>query len=122
MVGTLNNQKGSSLIEVLVGIALLGMIAAAFLGEICTSYKVLSLADERATAESLARSQLEYVKDQDYQDSGIYQEISTPDDYDFGSMTAEEITGRGPDMQKITVTVEHKGNQLILLEGYKLDR
>ncbi len=60
------NSRGFSLIEVLVALALLGIIAAAFLGGLATTSKALIIADKRTTAESLARSQMEYVKNQDY--------------------------------------------------------
>jgi prepilin-type N-terminal cleavage/methylation domain-containing protein len=60
------SERGFGLIEALVAIALLGIIAAAFLGAIATASKAILIADERTTAESLAKSQLEYVKERDY--------------------------------------------------------
>jgi hypothetical protein len=44
----------------------LGIIAIAFLGALATASTAIITSDERTTAESLARSQMEYVKDQDY--------------------------------------------------------
>ena len=63
----MKDQKGFSLIEVVIAVALLGIIAAGFLSALATASKVLLIADERSTAESLARSQAEYVKNQDYE-------------------------------------------------------
>ena len=63
-----HNSKGFSIVEVLVALALLGIIAVAFLGALSTASKAMIIADERATAESLARSQMEYVKNQEYSD------------------------------------------------------
>ena len=66
MVRLMKSEKGFSLIEVMIAIALLGIIGTAFLGALATASKAMFVADERATAESLARSQMEYVKNQDY--------------------------------------------------------
>ena len=62
----MKNEKGFSLIEVMIAIALLGIIGVAFLGALATASNAIFIADERATAESLARSQMEYVKNQVY--------------------------------------------------------
>jgi prepilin-type N-terminal cleavage/methylation domain-containing protein len=60
------NSRGFGLIEVLIALAILGVVAVAFLTALTTASTALILADERTTAESLARSQLESVKDQPY--------------------------------------------------------
>ncbi len=67
-----HNSKGFSLIEVIIALALLGIIGVAFLGGLFTASKATFIADERTTAESLARSQMEYVKDQDYITADAY--------------------------------------------------
>lgn len=64
----MKNERGFSLIEVLLAIALLGIISVALFGALATTSKVLFMADERATAESLARKQMEYIKNQPYSD------------------------------------------------------
>jgi prepilin-type N-terminal cleavage/methylation domain-containing protein len=56
------SSRGFTLIEVLIAIAILGTIAITFLGALSTSSMAFIVADERATAQSLARSQMEYVK------------------------------------------------------------
>ena len=67
----MRNEKGFSLVEVLVALALLGIIGAAFLSGLATASKSILIADERTTAESLARSQMEYVKKQDYSTTNV---------------------------------------------------
>ncbi|MEA2085767.1 MAG: type II secretion system protein, partial [Chloroflexota bacterium] len=54
-------ESGVGLLETLVALALLGIIAASFLGGLATASRAAFTADEHATAESLARSQMEYV-------------------------------------------------------------
>jgi len=123
-----------------VALALLGLIAAAFLGGLATTAQATFIADERATAESLARSQMEYVKNQDYIDYSVdphdvYNEITPPSgsgySIDFTAVPIDPDTGlpyeqtggiffQDKDIQKITVTVEHNDNQVFTLEGYKI--
>jgi len=55
-----------TLIEVVVTLALLGIIAVTFLGGLTVAARAALLADIRTTAESLARAQMEYVKKQGY--------------------------------------------------------
>ena len=55
-----------TLIEVVVALALLGIIAVTFLGGLTAAARAALLADVRTTAESLARAQMEYVKSQGY--------------------------------------------------------
>jgi prepilin-type N-terminal cleavage/methylation domain-containing protein len=66
------SQGGFSVIEVMVAMALLGIIGVAFLGALSTAFKVNYITDERTTAESLIRSQVEYVKGQDYRSAVTY--------------------------------------------------
>jgi len=77
------NSRGVTLIEVLIAVAILGLVAVAFLSALATASTAIIIADERSTAESLARSELEYVKSQDFSlpcpDSPwSYQASSTP--------------------------------------------
>ena len=63
----MKSEKGFALIETLVALALLGVIAIAFLGGIGTATKATIVADEQTTAESLVRSEIEYVRNCTYQ-------------------------------------------------------
>jgi prepilin-type N-terminal cleavage/methylation domain-containing protein len=67
-------SRGFTLIEVTIAIALLGIVAVTILTALSNASMALIIADRRATAESLARSQMEYVKNQGYQ--GLYIDYS----------------------------------------------
>ena len=54
-----------------MALALLGIIAVAFIMAINIASRSILIADERTTAESLAKSQMEYIKEQGY----VYDEI-----------------------------------------------
>ena len=61
-------QAGETLVEVLAGIALTGVIGVVFLQAMGTSNHCVALIDESNAGESLARAQMEYIKGQDYSD------------------------------------------------------
>jgi prepilin-type N-terminal cleavage/methylation domain-containing protein len=131
------SSRGFILIEVLIAIALIGIVAVAILGALSTSSKVLSIADERTVAESLARRQMEYVKNQGYSSTEsvlnepVYQKIGgIPEGYSIWSVnragtTVEDIIGIPWDsennkladkdigLQKIALVIKHtdKANQ-----------
>lgn len=115
------NEKGFGLIEVVIALLLLGIIGVALLSGLATASKALVIADERATAESLARSQMEYVKNQPYAAS---YSAPIPQDYvDAGySVPPIDVDVIKGGLQKITITIEHQGKQVITLEGYKANR
>ncbi len=131
MIRLVKNEKGFTLIEVVIAIALLGIIASGFLMALSGATKAILVADERTTAESLARSQMEYVKNQTYDDTNNppqYSQLpSIPTDYTI-ALTAERLdpegdgTGDDDGLQKITVTISHNTKQIITLEEYKGNR
>lgn len=139
-------EKGFTLIEVLVALGVLGLIAAALLMAIATASKAILIADERTIAESLARSQLECVKEQPYiydddENDAIYYEIDFDDEhpsFSIGSIISidgedeavEEVMGVPWDsagniavptdvgLQKITLIVCNNGEEGVSLEDY----
>lgn len=59
-------QAGLGLLEVLIALALMGGVATVFINSLGVSTASLRIVDERSVSESLARSQMEYVKNQDF--------------------------------------------------------
>lgn len=116
------NEAGVSLIETLIALALLGLIGVAFLSGLITVSKATILADERATAESLARSVMEDVKAAPYADSYSAQVPSGADYSDYLPTIGVEPLYDADDIQKITVTVKHDGESVLVVEGYKVER
>ena len=81
------NQKGQTIIEVIIALAILGVVAVAFLGGLSTALHGVGIANERSTAQSLAQSQMEHVKSQGYYNAtapeyeAIYESIIAPANY-----------------------------------------
>jgi prepilin-type N-terminal cleavage/methylation domain-containing protein len=133
-----SGQKGTTLIEVLIAIAILGMIAVPFLTALSTSSRALIIADERTTAESLIRSEIEYVRSQDYCNASWSYNVtsagstsSNPPDWFVGShalpdnckdysltVDASLIVGEGAGIQNITVTVWRDDEVVLITSTY----
>lgn len=144
MNSLVKKENGFSLVEVLVGLVIIGIIAAGFLLAIATAYKANIIADERTTADSLARAQMESVKAQTYIEAEddsevIYIKLAViPDGYEIWSVNrtgeTEDIIGVPWDsqngtaavnddgLQKIKLIIKHNGKEVLTLEDYKVDR
>jgi prepilin-type N-terminal cleavage/methylation domain-containing protein len=71
-------SRGFTLVEVLITIALIGAISVAFFSFMSAATSALVHADERTIAESLARSQMEYAKNQGYNSSVVNGQATYP--------------------------------------------
>jgi len=120
-------EAGVSLIETVVALAVLSTVAVTFLSGLATTSKAVFIADTQATAESLARSQMEWVKKADY----VYEATQYPSapisgDKDYLNysvvITAQPLSNPDDGIQKITITVKRSEKVIIRLEGYKVDR
>lgn len=114
-----------TLIETLIAISILAMIATAFLTSMSTAARTTFTVQKMATAEGLAKSQLEYIKLQNYKVDGDYQKLTgLPPGYDL-EIVAERLNPRGDStvnddgLQKITIVVKYQEDEVFTLEGYK---
>ncbi len=123
--GSGKGQVGMTLIETLIAISILAMIATAFLTSMSTAARTTFTVQKMATAEGLAKSQLEYIKLQNYKVDGDYQKLTgLPPGYDL-EIVAERLNPRGDStvnddgLQKITIVVKYQEDEVFTLEGYK---
>jgi prepilin-type N-terminal cleavage/methylation domain-containing protein len=131
-------ERGLTLIEVLVALAILGLTAA-FIGGVYTALTASSVNTEFVNAEQLAKSQMEsimrepYVMRVDY-DPGdpenSYSTINIPQElvdmgYEIYIGTPQDVPGSNADIQKVTVEVrvERDGdtNTIFRIIDYKLN-
>jgi len=130
--GFRGGSRGFSMLEVVIAIALLGIIAVSVLSALQTAALALISADRRATAESLARTQMEWVRYSDYDnpeegnpeyslDPQI--ESALPPDYSVDTTAIRLDKDGNPNtddgIQEITVTVSHAGQVIVTLEDFK---
>ena len=115
-------ESGATLMETVVALFVLGTIAVTFLSGLVITTKASFTTDERATAQSLAQSQMEWAQNASYNATG-YLPATIPSGSDYTNYSAN-ITAepRGEGIQKITVTVTRSGEQVFTLEGYKVQR
>ncbi len=124
---------GFSMLEVVIAIALLGIIAVSVLSALQTAALALISADRRATAESIARTQMEWVRFSEYDvelaeghpayslDTQI--ESTLPPGFSVETTAIRLNKDVDPDdddgIQHITVTVTHEDRVVVTLEDYK---
>jgi prepilin-type N-terminal cleavage/methylation domain-containing protein len=116
----MKSEKGFSLLEVAIAIALISIIAVTFLIAMAGAPKAISIADERATAESLARSQMEYVKSQDYI-YAIEYIVPPPDEVERGQATYEKIADEQIPEGYVIMSYDHNNNIVDDIKGVPWD-
>jgi len=126
-------QKGFTLIETLVGLVIFVAIGVALMNGLFTGYKSLDISQEATYAEGLAKSQAEYIKDQDYISVanyltlGPYDVIDIPTElaaagYSVEIHAVEQVDAPGSsgyELQGITIIVKHQGVTNLTLEFYR---
>jgi len=120
-------KEGITFLETVIALAILGVVSVSFLNGLTTASKSVFITDEHSTAESLAESQMEWVKNSVYlYDTTTYSTAPIPDGKDFFQYSANVLASplHTPDdgIQKITVIIKRSGNNVFSLEGYKVDR
>ncbi len=129
-------QRGVALFEILVGLAILGVIGVAFLSGMTDTFRAIGISQERVAAESLAKSQIEYLKVQDYilvddydpdYPATSYELITVPSDlaaagYSVNISTPEEVISElegGFELQSINITVRRNNEQKMQISIYR---
>ncbi|MFA5450938.1 MAG: prepilin-type N-terminal cleavage/methylation domain-containing protein [Dehalococcoidales bacterium] len=144
----LKGQRGFTFIEVLIGVAIMGMIVAAFMMSLATAFKANMIAEVRTTADALARAQMEYVKAQPYSATYTIPPASISEwenkgyevyclnvseeeeedpveriiNQDNPTLTPPSALGYTEGMQQLTLLIKKAGETIITLEGLKSTR
>jgi type II secretory pathway pseudopilin PulG len=108
------------MVEVIVALALLGIIGVTFLSALATSSSSRAISNEHTVARTLAASQMENILYQTY--SFSYEPLQIPPEYN-GYTTAIDIGNLyDGNIQKITILVRHHDKEITKLESYKVIR
>lgn len=129
-------QRGVALLEILVGLAILGVIGVAYISGMTDTFKAIGISQERVAAESLAKSQIEYLKVQDYilvddydpaHPATSYELITVPADlaaagYSVNTTVPAEVISEmegGFELQSINVTVRRNNERKLQITTYR---
>ncbi len=138
-------QGGFAFIETLAGLVIFAAIGVALMSGLSTGYKSMDISQESTYAESLAKSQVEYIKDQDYisvinydsdypdDPTKCYQVIDIPADLSSAGYAVEisppeipTIAGEnttagvsGYELQSITIKVKRHGSGKLVITFYR---
>jgi type II secretory pathway pseudopilin PulG len=116
------DERGIGLVESLVAIAILGVSVTALITDLSAGSIAVNVQSDAVLAQSLAQSQLETIKGATYDTAGTsYTVISAPSGYAVSVNTNSSIYSNN-NIQKITVTVTHSGNPILVVEDYKVNR
>jgi hypothetical protein len=133
---TILSQRGLVLFEILVGLVLLGTIGVAFLNGMTSTFYAIDISQEKVAAESLAKSQIEYLKVQDHilvddynpgSPATSYELITVPADlaaagYSVNISAPEEVISKetdGFELQSINITIKRDNDQKMLISIYR---
>jgi len=112
-------QRGYTLVEVVVAVAIVGIVAVAFLSALTSGYLALVLADENTVAESLTRTEFERIREAAYPVAPYDRPDALPG-YDISVLAANVDESASP-IQLVTVEVRHDGELLLTTSSYKVD-
>jgi prepilin-type N-terminal cleavage/methylation domain-containing protein len=115
----IREERGMTLIEIVVAVALFSLVVSALLLSLSTGVLGTHSVDQRTIATNLARSQLEYIKSQPYVEPISYGLVSPiPSGY---TVKVEGTVVNSGLLQHITVTVSYD-DKSVVVSGYKLNR
>ncbi len=120
-------ESGITFMETVIALAILGTVSVCFLHGLTTASKSVFITDEHSTAESLAQSQMAWVKDASYSyNATSYSAAPIPGGKDYrqysATVLAEPLHTPDDGLQKITITIERSGKGIFNLAGYKVNR
>ena len=111
-----------SLVESVVAIGILGIAITTFVTGLSSGSISVREMEQQTITQRLARTQLEYVKDYAFEpEATTYPVLGTPEGYTV-SVGVTAVPGGDTSIQKITVVVRREGEDLLNVQGYKVDR
>ena len=127
-------QRGVSLVESLVAVAILGVSLIAIPPALSTGALAVSAIDQEAVAQSLAQSQLAHTKSYPYDPEAVsYPSVGTydathnpnpltiPEGYSI-TVGVSSIPDTDDDIQKVTVTIFRDGESVLEIADFKANR
>ncbi len=120
--GVVRDERGISLVESLIAVAILGGVVITFVLALSTGSLAVRESDQEVVAQSLARTQLEYTKGYTYDpEATTYPTVDTPAGYAI-SVSVTSVPDTDTDIQKVTATISREGEEILIVEDYKVNR
>ncbi len=122
------SEIGTTLVEVLIALSIFVIVAVPSAEALSTNFKVLLINNQRTTAESLAKTQMEAIYNTPYNSTAPYQYTAITDDRYYITPTTvliDPVTGQTSALdlgvQKITCNVTCKSPpfESIIIQSYK---
>jgi hypothetical protein len=133
LIQTVKGERGLALTEALVTMAITGLVITAYLFSMSTTSKAVIVSQQLVTAENLAKSQIEYVRSQPYDEANNPPEYvglpagDIPDGFTIITIP-ERLDPKGDGfttddgLQKLVVVVNYDGVEAFRLEDYRMKR
>ena len=130
VVALVRDDRGSPMLEAIVGISIFAVVGAAVLGGISTTRRAGASLEQQAIAENIARNHMESLFSVAYREPTVAYATSTsavalPRGYGVNVVT-ENLTSQdtggvavtsGTDVEKVIVTVTFEGRTVLVLES-----
>lgn len=118
------DEKGLTLVESLVTVAIVGVALITFAVALSTGSLAVRESDQEVTVQSLARSQMEYIKGYSYDPvATTYPKVSTTDNYSISvAVTSIADPDADANIQKVTANISRDGQVLLTVADYKVKR
>jgi prepilin-type N-terminal cleavage/methylation domain-containing protein len=120
----MKNQRGFSLLDVLVSLAIFSILSGGFLSALIDSTGAVISVDQKDSGRALAQSQMEYIKEQDFANSYSANSsiLSEFPGYEIDSIIVATPTERDALIQEITINVTQNGEPVTSLQDFKVKR
>ena len=116
------DERGVALVESLIAVAILGTTVVTLIIALATGSIAIRETDQEVVAQSLARTQLEYIKGYAYDpDATTYPTVSAPTGYTI-SVGVSSIPDTNSNIQKISANISREGGLILTIEDYKVNR
>jgi Tfp pilus assembly protein PilV len=115
-------QRGITLVEAAVSVLLLGGGVLTMVLTLSGGALAVQQNDEEVTAQALARSEMEYIKEYPYDPlADTYPAIDAPADYTIG-VTVAAVPDANTNIQKVTAVITRAGKTVFTIQDYKVNR
>jgi prepilin-type N-terminal cleavage/methylation domain-containing protein len=118
----LRNENGFSLMEMLIAVSIVGIAFSVFMTALSISSLSVGTLNEATVAQNLAQRQIEQTRAATYDATGAsYTLVTAPAGYTIGLAVNSALYADNK-IQKLTVTITHSAQQVLVVEDYKGNR